>query len=147
MEHFLKYYSTGNNSELKTLSDPVINYGVLGNFSTAGFQLLLSRKISPYITSYYLPSGNYIVQFKILRRLTKIFCNFPGLLVCLSWITFLIPMEAVLGRLSVAMIPLFYLLHLLVNITASFPKSTDGMNALQIWLLSCLGFVLATFLQ
>ena len=68
-------------------------------------------------------------------------------MVCLSWITFLVPMEAVLGRLSVAIIPLFFLLHLLVNTTSSFPKSSDGMNALQIWLVSCLGFVLATFLQ
>merc|ERR1711974_293136 len=73
----------------------------------------LSRKISPYITSYYLPSG---------------------LLVCLSWVTFFVPIEAVLGRLSVAMIPLFFLVHLLVSISSSFPKSTDGMNALEIWI-------------
>ena len=45
---------------MKSLSEPYINYGELGNFSIAGFELLLSRKISPYITSYYLPSGNYL---------------------------------------------------------------------------------------
>merc|ERR1711953_214184 len=112
--------------ELKPLSEPVIDYVALGNFSTAGFELSLSRKISPYITSYYLPSA---------------------LLVCLSWITFLLPMEAVLGRLSVAMIPLFFLLHMLGSITSCSPKSADGMNALQIWTVSCLAFVLATFLQ
>ena len=45
---------------MKSLSEPFINYGELGNFSIAGFELLLSRKISPYITSYYLPSGDYL---------------------------------------------------------------------------------------
>ena len=111
---------------MKALSEPFINYGELGNFSIAGFELLLSRKISPYITSYYFPSG---------------------LLVCLSWITFFVPMEAVLGRLSVAMIPLLFLVHLLVSISSSFPKSADGMNALEIWVMSCLGFALASFFE
>ena len=79
--------------------------------------------------------------------LMRVFHNPPALLVCLSWITFLLPMEAMLGRLSVAMIPLFFLLHMLSSITSCFPKSANGLNALQIWTVSCLAFVLATFLQ
>ena len=48
---------------MKSLPEPLINYGALGNFTTAGFQLLLSRKISPYIASYYLPSGDLFNYF------------------------------------------------------------------------------------
>ena len=48
---------------MKSLPEPLINYGALGNFTTAGFQLLLSRKISPYIASYYLPSGELFNYF------------------------------------------------------------------------------------
>ena len=65
----------------------------------------------------------------------------------MSWVTFFVPVEEVLGRLSVAMIPLFFLLHLLVSISSSIPKATDGMNALEVWIVSCLGFALASFLE
>jgi hypothetical protein len=32
-------------------------YGALGNFSLSGFELVLTRYVSTYIITYYLPSG------------------------------------------------------------------------------------------
>lgn len=35
----------------------VLDYGPLGNFSLAGFEMVLTRYVSTYIITYYLPSG------------------------------------------------------------------------------------------
>ena len=35
----------------------VLDYGQLGNFSLAGFEMVLTRYVSTYIITYYLPSG------------------------------------------------------------------------------------------
>ena len=46
-------------SEIKPLSpeDAILDYGPLGNFSLAGFEMVLTRYVSTYIITYYLPSG------------------------------------------------------------------------------------------
>ena len=46
------------------------------NYSVAGFQLVLSRKISFYLITYYLPSGVFVV---------------------VSWISFLVNPEVILN--------------------------------------------------
>ena len=51
----------------------------LGNFSIAGFEVRLKRHSMKYIIYNYFPSG---------------------LFVCLSWISFLIPVEIVPGRIA-----------------------------------------------
>ena len=38
--------------------DKVLDYGSLGNFSLSGFEMVLTRYVSTYIITYYLPSGN-----------------------------------------------------------------------------------------
>lgn len=45
--------------EINPLSpeDAVLDYGQLGNFSLAGFEMVLTRYVSTYIITYYLPSG------------------------------------------------------------------------------------------
>ena len=48
-----------------------------GNYSVAGFELTLKRKISHYIITYYLPSGMFVI---------------------VSWISFLVPPDIVPGR-------------------------------------------------
>ena len=40
-----------------TLQDRVLSYGSLGNYSLAGFEMILHRYVSHYIITYYLPSG------------------------------------------------------------------------------------------
>ena len=37
--------------------DRILSYGELGNFSVAGFEMVLERHLSHYIITYYLPSG------------------------------------------------------------------------------------------
>lgn len=39
------------------LSDRILSYGSLGNYSLAGFEMILHRYVSHYIITYYLPSG------------------------------------------------------------------------------------------
>ena len=49
-------------SEINPLSpeDAVLDYGPLGNFSLAGFEMVLTRYVSTYIITYYLPSGKLL---------------------------------------------------------------------------------------
>ena len=51
-----------NIAEIKPLSpeDAVLDYGQLGNFSLAGFEMVLTRYVSTYIITYYLPSGKLL---------------------------------------------------------------------------------------
>jgi len=41
--------------------DAVLDYGQLGNFSLAGFEMVLTRYVSTYIITYYLPSGLFVI--------------------------------------------------------------------------------------
>ena len=54
-----------------------------GNYSVAGFELTLRRKVSHYIITYYLPSGMFVI---------------------VSWISFLVPPEIVPGRMTLLVI-------------------------------------------
>ena len=38
-------------------ADRILSYGELGNFSVAGFEMVLERHLSHYLITYYLPSG------------------------------------------------------------------------------------------
>ena len=38
-------------------ADFILDYGELGNFSVAGFEMTLRRHVSHYLITYYLPSG------------------------------------------------------------------------------------------
>ena len=46
-------------SDIKQLrpEDQYLDLGSLGNFSIAGFEMVLTRYVSTYIITYYLPSG------------------------------------------------------------------------------------------
>ena len=48
--------------------DRFLTYGEFGNFSVAGFEMLLQRHFSHYLITYYLPSGE-----KRMRRFVTIF--------------------------------------------------------------------------
>ena len=59
-------------AEINSLSpeDAVLDYGSLGNFSLAGFEMVLTRYVSTYIITYYLPSGiqtSYSLPFLELK--------------------------------------------------------------------------------
>ena len=38
-------------------NDFLLDFGELGNFSVAGFEMILHRHVSHYLITYYLPSG------------------------------------------------------------------------------------------
>ncbi len=59
-----------------------------GNWSLAGFNVVLKRFTSPYIMKYYLPCA---------------------IMVCVSWISFLIPSYAIPGRTTL-LVTLFLVL-------------------------------------
>ena len=65
--------------DIHNLSEPdqIFLGGPLGNFSLAGFEMVLSRHVSHYIINYYLPSGLFVV---------------------VSWISFLVPADVIPGE-------------------------------------------------
>ena len=64
--------------EIRALPKDRKNYVALtGNYSVAGFEMTLKRKVSHYIITCYLPSGMFVM---------------------VSWISFLIPPDVVPGR-------------------------------------------------
>ena len=42
--------------------DKVLVFGEYGNFSLSGFEMVLTRYVSTYIITYYLPSGKSISE-------------------------------------------------------------------------------------
>ena len=56
--------------------------GALGNYSLAGFEMVLVRHVMHYIINYYLPSGLFVV---------------------VSWISFLVPAEVLPGEKSICL--------------------------------------------
>ena len=66
--------------KIKQLAGPdrIFVGGALGNYSLAGFEMILHRHVSHYIINYYLPSGLFVV---------------------VSWISFLVPADIIPGIL------------------------------------------------
>jgi len=71
--------------------DRIFEGGALGNYSLAGFEMILRRHFSHYVINYYLPSGLFVV---------------------VSWISFLVPADVIPGRMAL----LVTLFLVLVNI-------------------------------
>lgn len=95
--------------------DQVRNFGELGTYSLAGFELVLTRHSSKYIFSYYFPSGFLVVA---------------------SWISFLIPSNKMTSRNTLLAILFLVMINLLTTITTTMPKA-DGLTAIEVWLLTC----------
>ncbi len=67
-----------------------------GNYSVAGFRMIMSRKVSHYIITYYIPSGGYFLAHKV-RTFVNAFLRI-GLFVVVSWASFLIPCDDIQVR-------------------------------------------------
>ena len=86
----------------KALKPEDTHYMAIGmNYSTAGFEIILSRKMSFYIITYYLPSGLFVV---------------------VSWISFLIPPDIVPGRMALLITLFLVLINIFNNVTTNSPK-------------------------
>ena len=105
-EEFIKY--DGDSFQQATLLDydigkpvslqnPMYNWLGYGNYSLTGFEVLLTRHRSRYLMHTHMPSA---------------------LFVCVSWISFVVPVEAIPGRITL----LVTLLLVLINI---FNTSVD----------------------
>ena len=100
--------SVGEKSDSK--SDLLlVNYNFIflsGNYSVAGFELTLRRKVSHYIITYYLPSGMFVI---------------------VSWISFLVPPEIVPGRMTLLVTVFLVLVNIFNTITTNIPKA-EGLT-------------------
>jgi len=102
------------------------HYMALGmNYSTAGFELILTRKMSFYIITYYLPSG---------------------LFVGISWVSFLINPEVIPGRMTMLVTLFLVLINIHNTIQTNSPKA-DGFTAIKSWVIACIVFVFGAMLE
>merc|ERR1719320_1777323 len=105
--------------------DKVLDYDTLGNFSLSGFEMVLTRYVSTYIITYYLPSG---------------------LCVIVSWISFLIPMDVIPGRMALLVTLFLVLVNIFNNVTTNTPKA-EGLTAIEAWMLACILFVFGALVE
>ena len=47
---------------MEPLKENMIDYGSLGNFSVSGFEVVLTRHVSSYLVTYYLPAGKWVMD-------------------------------------------------------------------------------------
>jgi len=107
------------------LADTVADYGALGNFSLSGFEMVLTRYVSTYIITYYLPSGLFVI---------------------VSWISFLIPMDVIPGRMALLVTLFLVLVNIFNTVTTNTPKA-EGLTAIEAWMLACILFVFGALIE
>jgi len=113
--------------KIEALSDEdrVLDYGSLGNFSLSGFEMVLTRFVSTYIITYYLPSGLFVI---------------------VSWISFLIPMDVIPGRMALLVTLFLVLVNIFNTVTTNTPKA-EGLTAIEAWMLACILFVFGALIE
>jgi len=105
--------------------DQIFKGGPLGNFSLAGFEMVLQRYVSTYIITYYLPSGLFVI---------------------VSWISFLIPMDVIPGRMALLVTLFLVLVNIFNTVTTNTPKA-EGLTAIEAWMLACILFVFGALIE
>ena len=81
------------------------------NYSVAGFELILQRKMSFYIVTYYLPSGLFVV---------------------VSWISFLVNPEVIPGRMTLLVTIFLVLINIFNTIQTNSPKA-EGLTGMLFY--------------
>merc|ERR1719192_302931 len=105
--------------------DQIFIGGSLGNYSLAGFEMILRRHVSHYIINYYLPSGLFVV---------------------VSWISFLVPADIIPGRMALLVTLFLVLVNIFNTVTTNTPKA-EGLTAIEAWMLSCILFVFGCLIE
>ena len=80
------------------------------NYSVTGFEMILQRKMSFYIVTYYLPSGLFVV---------------------VSWISFLVNPEVIPGRMTLLVTIFLVLINIFNTIQTNSPKA-EGLTGKYI---------------
>ena len=96
------------------------------NYSTTGFQLLLTRKMSFYIVTYYLPSGLFVVVSWIRSDWCMSQASCPLLINVHS---FLVNPEIIPGRMTL----LVTIFLVLINIHNTIQTNSPKVNCLVRW--------------
>ena len=99
-------------------ADRILSYGELGNFSVAGFEMVLERHLSHYLITYYLPSGRFNIYLSTTRAM-----DHSGLFVVVSWISFMVPPDIIPGRMALLVTLFLVLVNIFNNITTNTPKA------------------------
>ena len=73
-----------------------------GNYSVTGFEMVLTRRMSHYMITYYLPSSLFVV---------------------VSWTSFLIPSEDIQGRMALLVTLFLVLVNIFNTVTTNTPKA------------------------
>merc|ERR1719192_2772847 len=105
--------------------DQIFIGGSLGNYSLAGFEMILHRHVSHYLITYYLPSGLFVV---------------------VSWISFLVPADIIPGRMALLVTLFLVLVNIFNTVTTNTPKA-EGLTAIEAWMLSCILFVFGALVE
>ena len=95
------------------------------SLSVSGFYLVLQRKFESYIWLYFAPCF---------------------LMVCTSWVSFAVSIEAVPGRLGLLLTILLMLINMNNSISQTIPKS-DGICPLILWILISIIFIVFALVE
>jgi len=108
-----------------TPKDSILIFEGAGNFSLAGFEMVLDRHVSTFIFTYYLPSALFVV---------------------VSWISFLIPVNAISGRMILLVTLIFVLINIYNTVTTNTPIA-EVPTAIAVWMSACILFVFGAFIE
>ena len=164
------------------------------------FVQVLTRYVSTYIITYYLPSGIFLLLFFFMTSLTfppsydtallraehnallgiqspdnsfarcrfrqplALRINALGLFVIVSWISFLIPMDVIPGRMALLVTLFLVLVNIFNTVTTNTPKvkhlfvsnylcrqihfaKAEGLTAIEAWMLACILFVFGALIE
>ncbi|XP_023343176.1 gamma-aminobutyric acid receptor subunit pi [Eurytemora carolleeae] len=99
--------------------DKLFVWQSIGNYSLAGYEMVLQRNSLKYLVNYYLPSGLFVL---------------------VSWVSFLIPPEIVPGRMTLLVTIFLVLINIFNNVTSNSPN-VEGLTAISTWIITCILFV------
>ena len=114
-------------------ADRILSYGELGNFSVAGFEMVLERHLSHYLITYYLPSGRFNIYLSTTRAM-----DHSGLFVVVSWISFMVPPDIIPGRMALLVTLFLVLVNIFNNITTNTPKAEGDLTTVLPCQILCL---------
>ena len=89
-------------------------------------------------------------QMVFKRKILQIFCQVyltSILLVALAWVSFVVDPLIVPGRMGLLVTVFLMLINIFMTVKSNAPKSSGFLNAIDIFLLVCVGYVFLAFLE
>ena len=87
-----------------------------------------------------------IVKLQTLRGYVSSSNPYLGLFVIVSWISFLIPMDVIPGRMALLVTLFLVLVNIFNTVTTNTPKA-EGLTAIEAWMLACILFVFGALIE